>query len=471
MKGIISYGAYVPFHRLQRKKIGEFFGSRAMGGEKAIAASDEDSVSMGVEAAVQCLKEVEVKKIDTVYFATVSAPYREKSSIPVIREALELNRRTKGLELSQSLRGATSALIAAREEETALVIAADCRIGAPDGYNEQVFGDGAAAFVIGSGDGVIARIIGEDSVQVEVVSQWKGGEDRFTQNWEEKFGSSVYLKQAQTLVSSFLEQAGKRAGDVAKVMISGPGARFHSQAAAALGFQAEQVQQPLTEVFGQTGNADAPLLLIAALEAAKPGDVLLVLSFAEGFDAVLFEVTEGINAYVPGRRKIGSYLDNKDAALSYSDYLKWRKLLSTESPRRPGMSRPSAPAIHRGTGQYLGLTGSRCTACGTVQFPKQRVCFKCKTKDAMEDYRFVGKPAKIAAFTLDYLAASVSPPNVFAVIDFEAGGRMLCELTDCKKEDAEIGMDVEMTFRRLYEAGGISNYFWKARPVRKEEGL
>jgi hypothetical protein len=33
-----------------------------------------------------------------------------------------------------------------------------------------------------------------------------------------------------------------------------------------------------------------------------------------------------------------------------------------------------------------------------------------------------------------------------------------------------VGTRVEMTFRRLYTAGGIHNYFWKARPVGIEEG-
>jgi hydroxymethylglutaryl-CoA synthase len=29
-------------------------------------------------------------------------------------------------------------------------------------------------------------------------------------------------------------------------------------------------------------------------------------------------------------------------------------------------------------------------------------------------------------------------------------------------------MRVEMTFRRLFTADGIANYFWKARPLRED---
>ena len=31
-------------------------------------------------------------------------------------------------------------------------------------------------------------------------------------------------------------------------------------------------------------------------------------------------------------------------------------------------------------------------------------------------------------------------------------------------KDVKIGDRVELTFRRLYTANGIHNYFWKARP-------
>ena len=55
----------------------------------------------------------------------------------------------------------------------------------------------------------------------------------------------------------------------------------------------------------------------------------------------------------------------------------------------------------------------------------------------------------IATFTVDRLAYSPSPPVVFAVVDFDGGGRL----------------PVELTFRKLFTADGIHNYFWKARII------
>ena len=76
----------------------------------------------------------------------------------------------------------------------------------------------------------------------------------------------------------------------------------------------------------------------------------------------------------------------------------------------------------------------------------------------------------MTTFTIDKLAYSPSPPVVFAVVDFDGGGRLPLELTDVDPDGVQIGMRVEMTFRRLNTADGIHNYFWKARPAGSEKG-
>ena len=54
---------------------------------------------------------------------------------------------------------------------------------------------------------------------------------------------------------------------------------------------------------------------------------------------------------------------------------------------------------------------------------------------------------------------------MFAIVDFDGGGRAPIELTDVDPKAVRIGDRVEMTFRKLFTADGIHNYFWKARPV------
>ena len=52
------------------------------------------------------------------------------------------------------------------------------------------------------------------------------------------------------------------------------------------------------------------------------------------------------------------------------------------------------------------------------------------------------------------------------IVDFDAGGRAPLELTDVDADEVEVGMRVEPTFRRLFTADEIHNYFWKVKPVR-----
>lgn len=86
----------------------------------------------------------------------------------------------------------------------------------------------------------------------------------------------------------------------------------------------------------------------------------------------------------------------------------------------------------------------------------------------MEQLPMADSIGTIETFTVDNLVYSPNSPVVFAVVNFEDGGRLPVELTDTDPEKIEIGDRVEMTFRCLYTADGIHNYFWKARPIRRE---
>jgi uncharacterized OB-fold protein len=189
-----------------------------------------------------------------------------------------------------------------------------------------------------------------------------------------------------------------------------------------------------------------------------------VVSLADGCDVTIWRATAAIAA----RRPAPSVAAQLAAGgrVTYATFLTWRGFLPREPPRRPDPERPAAPPSFRAESWKFAFTGSRCQACGTRQVPPQRVCVKCHAVDRMTPERLADVPATIATFTVDRLAYSLSPPVVAAVIDFEGGGRFQCELTDVDPASVKIGDRVEMTFRRLFTAGGVHNYFWKARPLR-----
>ena len=90
----------------------------------------------------------------------------------------------------------------------------------------------------------------------------------------------------------------------------------------------------------------------------------------------------------------------------------------------------------------------------------------CQAKDEFEDYKFADRKAIIFSFTHDNLATTPDPPVTNTMLDFEGGGRGMFDFTDRDPDKTEVGMLVEMTFRKLFFDRGIHNYYWKARPIR-----
>ncbi|WP_366922020.1 OB-fold domain-containing protein [Metallumcola ferriviriculae] len=470
MTGISGYGTWVPYFRMKRENISGAWGMPTGRGERAVANFDEDSVSMAVNAGMNCLPGNDARDIDALFFATTTAPYREKGSGGTMAAALGLRQDVRTIEMGGSLRSGIAALITgfdlAAGGKRVLVTSADCRLAAPQSAYEQVLGDGGCAFLLDDKD-VIAEIEHCESFNQELQGYWRGNEDKFLQTAEDRFSGSKYAKIVVSALGQFATEHSISVGDFQKVIIDAPTPKLQLTVAKMLGLDREQLVSGILEMVGHTGAAAASMMLAKGLSEAKSGDRILVVAFGEGCDIVTMKVTDNIAKYDP-RHTLAEQLAQKDDQLQYTAYLKWRGLIDTEPPRRPETQVPSQPALYRNNQQNLGFEGCRCTNCGTAQFPKQRVCVHCRAKDEMEEYSFRGKDGKVVTFTADYLAASPAPPSIFAVVDFDGGGRMLAEVTDCPEQQVKIGERVQFTFRRLYSVGGVSNYFWKAVPKRGE---
>ncbi len=91
---------------------------------------------------------------------------------------------------------------------------------------------------------------------------------------------------------------------------------------------------------------------------------------------------------------------------------------------------------------------------------------ECRAKDNFEYYPFADRTGTITTFSHDNLAVSPDPPTTVAAVDFEGGGRMMMDITDRNPNDIEIGLEVEMTFRKFRQTQGVQVYWWKSRPIR-----
>jgi uncharacterized OB-fold protein len=174
---------------------------------------------------------------------------------------------------------------------------------------------------------------------------------------------------------------------------------------------------------------------------------------------VVLRATESL----PARRQpvlVADQLAGTD--VDYVRWLTWRGLLDREPPRRPEPDLPAAPPSARAAAWKFSLHGGRCRTCGFVHLPPTRVCRSCGAVDAMDEVPLSRSEGTIATYTVDRLAFSLSPPVVEAVVDLDDGGRYIFEVADPQPESLEVGARCRLVFRRLFTAGDVHNYFWKA---------
>ncbi|OGP65527.1 MAG: hypothetical protein A2170_07000 [Deltaproteobacteria bacterium RBG_13_53_10] len=469
MVGITSFGAYVPVYRLKRDEISRAWGTKSLGGERAVAGHDEDSLTMAVGAALDCMKQGE-KKIDGLFFASTTPPYHEKQVAAMIAATMDLPEKTRTADFVGSLRSGTIALNSAIDAvrsgsaENILVAVSDSRMGIEKSQFEQLFGDGAVALTIGN-SGVMASIEGSYSLFSELMDTWRVEGKPFVQSWEERFIlGEGYLKTMEKVVTGIMEKERMTPKDFAKLVLYGTDGRSHANLAKRLGFDLKtQVQELPLDSIGNIGVAMLPMMIVNALCQSPPEVRILVANYGDGGDAFILKVTKDVER-MQGKHRINEGLGKK-TYIDYERYLSWRDLIALEEARRPERHPPSITCWWRDRKSAVALYGSKCKRCGTVHYPLQRICAKCQAKDDSEEYRLSDKRGRIFTYAIDTLTASKKAPAIVGVVDFEGGGRMMCEIADCEPPQIQIGMPVEMCLRKQIEKGGMHHYVWRARPV------
>jgi 3-hydroxy-3-methylglutaryl CoA synthase len=469
MVGITSFGAYIPYLRLPLVAISG--GKRTEGGpEKAVANYDEDALTLAVAAGIDCLRGIDRKTVDGVLFASTSYAFKEKQGAAIVAKALDLRRDVLTADVGDSLRAGTNALRAAMDSVKAgsakrvLVVIGDTRMAAPRSALEGNLGDAGVAFLVGDTD-VAASVTATQSVADEIIDVWRTEGDPFVHSWEDRFVvDHGYRANVKEVVSGLLKKQGLEPKDFAKLVLFGPDKRSHSALARELKF--DPTTQLQDAFFGQVGNcgaAFAPLQLAAALEDAKAGDKLLLVNYGDGADAFVIEVGAAIDK-LRDRRGVRWYLKRRGEIPTYDMYLRFRQLLATEHDRRAGAGL-SATKHFRDRDYEVSLLAQKCRKCGQVQYPHQRVCFSCYAKDEFDHVRLSDQIGALKSFTFDNFAGSPNPPLVATVTDL-LGARLYIQMTDANPKEVKLDLPVEMVFRKIHDAGGTPNYYWKCTPAR-----
>src|SRR5207247_1380181 len=198
VRGLLAWGAYVPYARLDRKAIGAALGAAAGGRTRAVASYDEDTTPMGA-----------------------------------------------------------------------------------GGGDERDGGDAAAAFLFGDGP-VVSEALGHASQTAEFLERWRVPGEPASRQWEERFGEHAYVPLGEAALAEALKQAGVTAPSIDVLIVAGPHARSNKRVAASAGVKKEAIADDLAASVGHTGAAHAGLMLAAALDAARPEQVIAVVSLADG---------------------------------------------------------------------------------------------------------------------------------------------------------------------------------------------
>ncbi len=481
MIGITSFGGYIPRLRLNRMSIYENMGWFAPAivmvaqGERSFGNWDEDAVTMAVAAARDCLTGVDRAKLDAVYLGSTTLPFSDRQCAGIVKGALNLRDDIVTADFTTSLRAGTTALLTALaavrggDYKNVLVTASDMRRAKAATFYEMWFGDGAASVTVGDTD-VVAEYKGSHTVSVDFVDHYRGADRSTDYTWEERWvRDEGYGKIIPQAVSGLLDKLSLTMDDVDTLVYPCFFKAEHKKIAKRLGAPPEKVVGNLHDECGETGAAHPMVMLVRALQTAKPGDRILVCGFGQGCDALYFQVTDAIEK-LPERTGIVGSLANKVTTENYLKFLKFRDLIDTDMGIRAEAPTQAAPTVMWRKRELLtSLVGGCCSECKTPQLPRTDICVNpdCRAVGKQEPYEFADQPAFVKSLTGDMLAVSVDPPGIYGMVEFENGGRFMADLTDCTMDDVQVGQSVQLVFRRrlVDEGRGLSIYFWKAVPL------
>jgi len=466
---IASVGAYLPLLRLDRKAAAGALRWSGLGGarngRRAVAGWDEDALTLAVEAArgAATLRAAP----DDVVFASTSAPFFERGHAPLIVHALGLAGTTRSLDASGSRRAATSALMRALESDrTTLVAAGERRPTEPGSAAQLGFGDGGAA-VATAVEGA-ARYLGGASVSHDLVDMYSSREHPAPYMAEERFVRDVTVTDVLApTVRAACAAAGVAPSAIALAAFAEPATGSYAALARSLGLVAPNTGTDLAARAGDLGAVHPLFALALACEQAQAGDIILVIGFGSGCDALLFEVT----GPVPGAAEAARMLSR---GLAFTDYIRFLSLTGSLDLdwgiRAEFEQKAQATVLSRYGRDMLGFIGGRDSR-GNVQFPKTRMPVdpRATGPEPLENIRLADEPARLVSVTADRLNFTPDPPFQFGLAQFANGARVMMELTDTDPGGFEVGESLTMRFRikSLDRRRGFRTYFWKAAPAER----
>lgn len=345
MIGIISYGTYIPKNRIKISEISNFWNKNAdeieksLGlSEKSVASLDEDATTLAIESAIVAINsgKIPLSDIKALAVGSESHPYAVKPTSTIVGEILGIPNNYLAIDTQFACKAATAAmrLISKmdelKENKYGLVIGSDVAQAKPGDALEYTAASAAAAFIMGSGNKVIAQIIESTSYSSDTPDFWRRDGQKFPSHGGRFTGDPAYFTHVINASTHLLEKTKSKPEDYDYVIFHMPNSKFPKEAARKLGFKKEQLEAGFkVQDLGNPYSASSLLGLAAVLDIAKPNQKIFLCSYGSGAgsDAFVIKTTKAITEYQKNQKtKVASQIDTKE----YIDYSYLLKILMSK---------------------------------------------------------------------------------------------------------------------------------------------
>jgi hydroxymethylglutaryl-CoA synthase len=338
MLGIVGYGAYVPRYRIRLADILAPWGraTAGQGGpEKTVPGMDEDTITIAVQAARDALARaaIDPRRVGAVYVGSESHPYAVKPSGTVVVDALGIGPDVHVADFEFACKAGTEAIfcalshVRAEEMDYALAIGADTSQAAPSDPLEATASAGGAAYLLGRGEGVVAEVLATHSITSDTPDFWRREGQKYPSHAGRFTGEPAYFKHLTGCARAILDKASLAPSDFAHIVFHTPNDKFPLTAAARLGFTREQLEAGFwVKKLGNAYSGSSPIGLAAVLDRARPGELVLVVSYGSGAgsDAFVLRTTEALVAARARAPSVSDLLARTPMYLDYARYARYR---------------------------------------------------------------------------------------------------------------------------------------------------
>ncbi|MFQ5979520.1 MAG: hydroxymethylglutaryl-CoA synthase [Candidatus Heimdallarchaeota archaeon] len=343
--GIVSYGVYVPRFRIPVSKIAKVWNedgqSIAMGlgiEAKAVNGLDEDTITISVEAARNCIKRAPIcpSEIGAVYVGSESHPYAVKPSAVTVAEAIGAVPECTCADLEFACKAGTAGMqmvlgmCSSGQVDYGLAIGADCAQGRPGDPLEYTAGAGAAAMLIGN-KAKIAEVEATYSFSTDTPDFFRREGESYPTHGTRFTGGPAYFRHVMGATNGLMKRLNLESDDFDYCVFHSPNGKFPQAAAKRLGFPLSKVESSLVvKEIGNTYSASSMIGLAAVLDIADPGERILMCSYGSGAGSDAFSLVATEN--LPETRELAPMVtDFFDSVITigYAQYAKQRGKLTT----------------------------------------------------------------------------------------------------------------------------------------------